>query len=97
GAVALIAGDIISGNIIEVMYDGTQWQLLSGASVNNVPFGGTGVVTLTGLAKGNGTAAFSAAVHGTDYMSPNDVQNMSASYVATTGSANAYVAAFTPA
>lgn len=29
--------------------------------------GGTGVATLTGLAKGNGTAAFTAAVSGTDY------------------------------
>ena len=29
--------------------------------------GGTGVATLTGLVKGNGTSAFSAAVAGTDY------------------------------
>ena len=29
--------------------------------------GGTGVATITGLVKGNGTAAFSAAVSGTDY------------------------------
>jgi hypothetical protein len=33
--------------------------------------GGTGVTTLTGLVKGNGTSAFSAAVDGTDYLSPN--------------------------
>jgi len=32
--------------------------------------GGTGVVTLTGLAKGNGTSAFTAAVEGTDYYGP---------------------------
>ena len=32
--------------------------------------GGTGVTTLTGLVKGNGTSAFSAAVDGTDYLSP---------------------------
>lgn len=32
--------------------------------------GGTGVATLTGLVKGNGTSAFSAAVAGTDYYNP---------------------------
>ena len=32
-----------------------------------VSSGGTGVATLTGLAKGNGTGAFTAAVSGTDY------------------------------
>ena len=35
-----------------------------------VPFGGTGVATLTGLAKGNGTAGLTAAVAGTDYQAP---------------------------
>lgn len=37
----------------------------------SVARGGTGVVTLTGLVKGNGTAAFSAAVAGTDYVIPS--------------------------
>jgi hypothetical protein len=32
--------------------------------------GGTGVSTLTGIVKGNGTSAFSAAVAGTDYLAP---------------------------
>lgn len=32
-----------------------------------VPYGGTGVATLTGIVKGNGQSAFSAAVAGTDY------------------------------
>ena len=36
-----------------------------------VAYGGTGATTLTGLVKGNGTSAFSAAVAGTDYLSPN--------------------------
>lgn len=36
-----------------------------------VGYGGTGVTTLTGLVKGNGTSAFSAAVDGTDYLSPS--------------------------
>ena len=33
--------------------------------------GGTGVATITGLVKGNGTSAFSAAVPGTDYVVPS--------------------------
>ena len=36
-----------------------------------VAYGGTGATTLTGLVKGNGTSAFTAAVAGTDYLSPN--------------------------
>ena len=35
-----------------------------------VTSGGTGVTTLTGLAKGNGTSAFTAATAGTDYLAP---------------------------
>lgn len=41
------------------------------ATTIGVTKGGTGVTTLTGLVKGNGTAAFSAAVAGTDYLSPS--------------------------
>lgn len=33
--------------------------------------GGTGATTLTGVLKGNGTSAFTAAVDGTDFLSPN--------------------------
>lgn len=41
------------------------------ATTIGVQYGGTGVTTLTGLVKGNGTSAFSAAVAGTDYLSPS--------------------------
>lgn len=41
------------------------------ATTIGVPYGGTGVTTLTGMVKGNGTGAFSAAVDMTDYLSPN--------------------------
>lgn len=43
-----------------------KWQ----ADAVTVPYGGTGVTTLTGIVKGNGTSAFSAAVAGTDYLEP---------------------------
>ena len=40
-------------------------------STIGVPYGGTGATTLTGILKGNGTSAFTAAVDGTDYLSPS--------------------------
>ena len=43
-----------------------------------VPNGGTGVATLTGLAKGNGTSAFTAATAGTDYVAPGTATTFTA-------------------
>lgn len=41
-----------------------------------VPYGGTGVATLTGIVKGNGQSAFSAAVAGTDYVTPSGSETL---------------------
>jgi hypothetical protein len=41
------------------------------ATTISVASGGTGATTLTGLVKGNGTNAFTAAVAGTDYLTPD--------------------------
>ena len=54
---------------------------ISGGSITGitdlvVADGGTGVSTLTGLVKGNGTSAFSAAVANTDYATPTYVAAM---------------------
>ena len=136
GSVALVAGDIVTGVIAEVVYDGTNWQLLN-PQVNSIAAGGTGattaanartnlsaaqsgangditsltglttpltvaqggigVGTLTGLVKGNGTGAFTAAVHNVDYESPADAQNHASTYAADTGVADAYVVTLSPA
>jgi hypothetical protein len=40
------------------------------AGTLGVASGGTGATTLTGIVKGNGTSAFSAATAGTDYLTP---------------------------
>jgi len=50
----------------KTMTTGCVWN----GSTIAVQYGGTGVVTLTGLVKGNGTSAFTAAVAGTDFVSP---------------------------
>jgi hypothetical protein len=44
--------------------------LKNAAAVTTVPYGGTGVSTLTGIVKGNGASNFSAATAGTDYLVP---------------------------
>ncbi len=44
-----------------------------GSGVLSVARGGIGVGTLTGIAKGNGTSAFTAASAGTDYVAPGSI------------------------
>lgn len=49
----------------------TSGSLGSGFTTVAVSQGGTGATTLTGILKGNGTSAFTAATAGTDYLSPS--------------------------
>jgi hypothetical protein len=51
-------------------YGGTTGDTLAVAG------GGTGAGTLTGVIKGNGTSAFTAATAGTDYTSPSSTETM---------------------
>lgn len=51
--------------------------IFSGAAVA-VGYGGTGATTLTGVLKGNGTSAFSAATAGTDYVAPGTATTFTA-------------------
>lgn len=53
-------GISISGNTVSIENSGVLLPA----------HGGTGVATLTGLAKGNGTSAFTVATAGTDYVAP---------------------------
>lgn len=46
---------------------------ISGITDLAVADGGTGVSTITGIVRGNGTSPFSAAVAGTDFLSPADI------------------------
>ena len=49
---------------------------IENGGVLTVARGGTGVGTLTGLVKASGTSAFTAAVAGTDYVSPSSTENL---------------------
>lgn len=62
----------------------------------NVANGGTGATTLTGLVKGNGTSAFSAATAGTDYVAPATATTFTAKQTFT-GSSSILAAKFTNA
>jgi len=41
GTTALVAGDMVAGQIVEIIYDGTQFQLVNGNSFTNVKVSGT--------------------------------------------------------
>jgi len=55
---------------VKDLYSGTTGDTIAVAG------GGTGVGTITGVIKGNGTSAFSAATAGTDYTSPSSTETM---------------------
>jgi hypothetical protein len=76
GQVIQNSGVIISdSNVIT----GGTWN---GATVG-VAYGGTGATTLTGIVKGSGTSAFSAATAGTDYVAPSGALGTPSSGTAT--------------
>ena len=82
GGVPTWATDAGTGTVTSVAVSGgTTGLTTSGGPVTTsgtitlsgtlaVANGGTGVATLTGIVKGNGASAFSAAVAGTDYLAP---------------------------
>jgi hypothetical protein len=51
GTTALVAGDMVAGQAVEIIYDGTRFQLINGNSFTNVKVSGTlgvtGVATFT--------------------------------------------------
>jgi hypothetical protein len=69
---ATLAGDALSfGNAATI-------STLTLTNPLAVTGGGTGAATLTGVLKGNGTSAFTAATAGTDYVSPTVATNFTA-------------------
>lgn len=69
---AAVAGGTYAGeSSITTVGALTSGSLGTGFTTVGVPQGGTGATTLTGIVKGNGTSAFTAAVAGTDYLTPS--------------------------
>jgi hypothetical protein len=66
----------INDAIREMMSQIKDWQAGTSGDYTAVSAGGTGVGTLTGIVKANGTSAFSAATAGTDYTSPTSTETM---------------------
>ena len=48
GATALVAGDMVAGQAVEIIYDGTRFQLVNGNSFTNLKVSGT--LAVTGIA-----------------------------------------------
>jgi hypothetical protein len=77
---APVLGTPASGNLANCTFP-TLNQSTTGTAANvtgtvAVANGGTGATTLTGLVKGNGTTAFTAAVAGTDFVAPSGTINI---------------------
>ena len=66
----------INNAIRTLMAQLKDWQAGTSGDYTAVSAGGTGVGTLTGLVKGNGTSAFSAATAGTDYVTPSSTETL---------------------
>ena len=58
GSTALVAGDMVAGQAVEIIYDGTRFQLINGNSFTNVKVSGT--LAVTGAATITGVATFTA-------------------------------------
>jgi len=81
-SVALSAPSIFTVTGSPVTTSGTLAISYSGTALP-VAIGGSGATTLTGVLKGNGTSAFSAATAGTDYQAPITLTTTGTSGVAT--------------
>ena len=66
GAVALVAGDMVTGQVAIVEYDGTRFQLINGNSFTNLKASGTlGVTGITTVAAGSAAAPSIVSTTGT--------------------------------
>lgn len=72
---------ILAGDRALVVWDGSDFVTVAEFAANGllpVSKGGTGVSTITGIVKGSGTSAFTAATAGTDYVAPGTATTFTA-------------------
>lgn len=76
--VTVTSADTLTNKIISGLANTISNVSLTAAVTGTLPVanGGTGVATLTGIVKGNGTGAFSAAAEGTDYVTPTGSETL---------------------
>lgn len=80
-AIVLATGATVGDTIDIVAYGTFNVAIIPAANITGtvaVANGGSGATTLTGVLKGNGTSAFSAATAGTDYVAPSTATTFSA-------------------
>lgn len=70
---ATFSGVLIAGSAPTTLTDSVGKILSAALNTVGVSQGGTGATTLTGVLKGNGTSAFTAAVSGTDFVAPGAI------------------------
>ena len=101
--VALKAPDTLASNLTFTLpsADGSSGQTITTNGSGTLSFGtlgvaggGTGATTLTGVLKGNGTSAFTAATAGTDYVAPATATTFTATQTFS-GSSSAIAAVLT--
>ena len=76
--VTINSADALTNKTISGLANTISNVSLTAAVTGTLPVanGGTGVATLTGIVKGNGTGAFSAAAAGTDYVTPTGSETL---------------------
>jgi hypothetical protein len=77
-ALSGVAVTTISGGTTGLTPSSATAGAVTLAGTLNVANGGSGATTLTGVLKGNGTSAFSAATAGTDYVAPGTATTFTA-------------------
>jgi hypothetical protein len=68
-ATTLTPTGVTAGTYAQMTVD-ANGRATAGVTINTVPFGGTGVASISGIVKGAGTGPFVTATPGTDYIAP---------------------------
>jgi hypothetical protein len=86
-------------NVVETAtnYTGTVSLTSQVTGILPVANGGSGTNTITGIIKGSGTSAFSAATAGTDYTTPTGTENLSNKTITASTLNNSVIGGATPA